>query len=64
MDVAELRNHAHRGSVTDELMNAAADEIERLRGALHSISLGSQNSAHSKEALGKEARAALNKTSK
>lgn len=34
-------------------------ENDRLRAALHRISLGSQNSMTSKEALGKEARAAL-----
>ena len=37
----------------------AADEIERLREALHRISLGSQDSGTTKESLGKEARAAL-----
>ena len=34
-------------------------ERDALREALHRISLGAQNSAHSKEALGREARAAL-----
>ena len=34
-------------------------EIERLRAALHRISLGSQNSGTRKEDLGREARAAL-----
>ena len=40
-------------------LDEAVNEIERLRAALHRISLGSQNSMTSKEALGKEARAAL-----
>jgi len=38
------------------------DEIERLRDALHRISLGSQNSMESKNALGKIARTALENT--
>lgn len=37
----------------------ATDEIDRLRQALHRISLGSQNSGTTKEDLGREARAAL-----
>ena len=45
-----------------EREHAAAREIERLRNALHGISLGAQNSMTSKEALGKEARAALEQT--
>ena len=38
------------------------DEIERLRIALHGISLGAQNSMTSKEGLGREARAAMEPT--
>lgn len=37
-------------------------ENERLRAALHRISLGSQNSGTTKEDLGREARAALGGT--
>jgi hypothetical protein len=39
----------------------AADEIDRLRKALHRISLGSQNSGTTKEDLGQDARTALGK---
>jgi hypothetical protein len=34
-------------------------KVDRLRDVLRGISLGAQNSMHSKEALGKEAREAL-----
>jgi len=43
----------------ENLCEKAADEIERLRKALHRISLGSQNSGTTKENLGAEARQAL-----
>jgi len=42
-----------------QLVAALLRDYDRLREALHRISLGAQNSAHSKEALGREARAAL-----
>ena len=38
------------------------EERDRLREALHRISLGSQNSGTTKEDLGREARAALKET--
>ena len=40
---------------------ALLEERDTLRDALHRISLGAQNSAHNKETLGREARAALAK---
>ena len=40
-------------------VNDAVAEIERLRTALHRISLASQDSGTTKESLGKEARDAL-----
>lgn len=45
--------------VAESIAAEAAAEIERLRAALHRISLGSQNSGTTKEDLGREARAAL-----
>ena len=46
--------------IVEPTMNhVAADEIERLREALHQISLASQNSMDSKEGFGKIARKAL-----
>jgi len=46
--------------IVEPTMNhVAADEIERLREALHQISLASQNSMDSKEGCGKIARKAL-----
>jgi len=46
-------------SVVNKRIEEAADEIERLREALHQISLASQNSMDSKEGCGKIARKAL-----
>ncbi len=43
-----------------DLFAAKDAEIARLRDALHRISLGAANSGTTKEALGKEARAAIN----
>jgi len=48
-----------RNAASGCLCAKAADEIDRLRAALHRISLGSQNSGTTKEDLGREARAAL-----
>lgn len=46
-------------AVIQAVMQEGADEIERLRTALHRISLASQDSGTTKESLGKEARDAL-----
>lgn len=43
----------------DARITALRAENERLRAALHRISLGSQNSSTTKEDLGREARAVL-----
>ncbi len=56
MDIVERLRSPHLA--TRESHDAIA-EIERLREALHRISLGSQNSGTTKESLGAEARKAL-----
>ena len=45
--------------IKSDIFDEAADEIERLREALHQISLASQSSMDSKEGCGKIARKAL-----
>ena len=62
MDIVErLRNENTMFGYYEspEIQTEAADEIERLREALHQISLASQNSMDSKEGCGKIARKAL-----
>jgi len=66
---ALLADHDREKSRADSLAEQVRHDYEQicklvaeqdaLREALHRISLGAQNSAHSKEALGREARAAL-----
>ena len=53
----------HQGHNQDCVIDAMS-EIERLRAALHRISLGSQDSGTTKEDLGREARAALSQEKK
>jgi predicted nucleic acid-binding Zn-ribbon protein len=61
------RLEAERDRVREQVLlleatgTEAADEIDRLRKALHRISLGSQNSGTTKEDLGQDARTALGK---
>lgn len=50
---------AFGGEGASRLCSEAASEIERLREALHRISLASQDSGTTREAMGREARAAL-----
>lgn len=52
-------NAAYIAAADPDTIAALLAERDALREALHRISLGAQNSAHSKEALGREARAAL-----
>lgn len=59
-------HHARKDFGTSSTFRSVAEEIdtlrsenERLRGALHLVSLGAQNSMTTKEDLGREARAAL-----
>jgi hypothetical protein len=56
---AEVAKMKHMAIVQEKLLRSKDAENEKLRAALHCISLGSQNSMTSKRALGKEARAAL-----
>ena len=56
-EIERLRDEVH---FDDQTIQSLQEINERLREALHRISLGSQDSGTTKEFLGKEARNALN----